>query len=63
MLEKYTVSCNNLPKYEAATPLVKFLECRSGSFSYKHNKEMLEAIEDIEMSVNSTQSNSISSTN
>ena len=24
MFEKYTVSCNNLPKYEMATPLVKF---------------------------------------
>ena len=52
MFEKYTMSTTNLPKYEAATPLVKFLEYRSGSFNFKQNKELLEAIEEIEIIIN-----------
>ena len=60
-IEKYTCSSNCLPKYEAATPLVKLLEGRSGSFCFKQSDAFLETIVDNEMSATSTQYNSVAS--
>ena len=34
-IEKYTCSSTSLPQYDASTPLVKFMEAKWGSFSFK----------------------------
>lgn len=62
--EKYTMSSNCLPRYEASSPLVKYLEHKSGSFSFKQFPPVTKrVVEEEETSFASTHSHSASSNN